>query len=72
MSEVQQAVHCQARPAASRFGYRQGEDALCASMSNTTVVWRGEEKPVCRMHEASYVRWGAEAEAKAREKWGWK
>jgi hypothetical protein len=27
---------------------------------------------VCRMHQATYERWGAEAEQKATELWGWR
>jgi hypothetical protein len=61
---------CQARPAAARRGFR--EDALCASLSNTSVRFRERDVPVCRMHEATYARWGDEAEAKAEELWEWK
>jgi hypothetical protein len=61
---------CQARPAAARRGFR--EDALCASLANTTVRFHGRDVPVCRMHEATYGRWGDEAEAKAEELWEWK
>jgi hypothetical protein len=27
--------------------------------------------PVCRMHEATYERWGASAEEKAADLWKW-
>jgi hypothetical protein len=60
---------CQARPAAARRGFR--EDVLCASLSNTTVRFHGRDVAVCRMHEATYARWGADAERKAAELWEW-
>jgi hypothetical protein len=60
---------CQARPAAARRGFR--EDVLCASLANTTVRFHGRDVAVCRMHEATYGRWGSEAEAKASELWEW-
>jgi hypothetical protein len=62
-------VQCQARPAAARRGFR--EDVLCASLANTTVRFHGRDVPVCRMHEATYGRWGADAEQKANELWEW-
>jgi hypothetical protein len=60
---------CQARPRAARPGYR--EDMLCASSASTTVPFHGIEMPVCRIHDASYTRWGDEAEAHASLHWGW-
>lgn len=60
---------CQARPAAARRGFR--EDALCASRANTTVEFHGRSVPVCRMHEATYERWGSEAGTRAGELWEW-
>ena len=60
---------CQARPAAARRGFR--EDVLCASNANTYVEFRNGRVAVCRMHEATYGRWGDEAEAKAAELWDW-
>jgi hypothetical protein len=60
---------CQARPAAARPAYR--DDMLCASSANCAVSYAGAEIPVCRMHEATYVRWGASAETNARERWDW-
>jgi hypothetical protein len=60
---------CQARPAAARRGFR--EDVLCASNANTYVEFRNARVAVCRMHEATYARWGEEAEAKAAELWDW-
>jgi hypothetical protein len=63
------AVPCQAIPGASRRGWRS--DPLCASTANTAVEFCGRLVPVCRIHAATYARWGAEAEAKARELWSW-
>lgn len=60
---------CQARPAAARRGFRA--DVLCASLANTTVRYHGRDMPVCRMHEATYERWGASAEEKAADLWKW-
>jgi hypothetical protein len=60
---------CQARPAAARRGFR--EDVLCASYANTTVEFRDQLVPVCRMHEATYKRWGKDAECNAAELWEW-
>jgi hypothetical protein len=60
---------CQARPAAARPAYR--EDMLCASLANSSVTFGGADIPVCRMHEATYVRWGDDAEANARARWAW-
>jgi hypothetical protein len=60
---------CQARPAAARRGFR--EDVLCASNANTHVSFRDGQVAVCRMHEATYGRWGGDAEAKAMELWEW-
>jgi hypothetical protein len=60
---------CQARPRAARPGYR--EDMLCASTANTVVLFHGIDVPVCRIHDAKYARWGAEAEAQAVLQWGW-
>jgi hypothetical protein len=63
-------LHCQALPAAARRGFR--EDALCASRAKTHVAFRGGSVAVCRMHEATYQRWGAEAESNAQTLWGWR
>jgi hypothetical protein len=60
---------CQGRPRAARPGYR--EDMLCASSACTTVMFFGSEIPVCRIHEAKYQRWGADAEEQAALQWGW-
>jgi hypothetical protein len=60
---------CQARPAAARRGFR--EDVLCASYANTTVEFRNQLVAVCRMHEATYKRWGKDAECNAAELWEW-
>jgi hypothetical protein len=60
---------CQAIPGAARRGWRT--DRLCASLASTEVEFHGRRVPVCRMHEATYARWGAEAEQKASELWGW-
>jgi hypothetical protein len=60
---------CQARPAAARRGFR--EDVLCASYANTTVEFRDQLVAVCRMHEATYKRWGTHAECNAAELWEW-
>jgi hypothetical protein len=60
---------CQARPAAARRGFR--EDVLCASHANTTVEFRDQLVAVCRMHEATYKRWGKDAECNAAELWEW-
>jgi hypothetical protein len=65
----QQPERCQARPAAARRGFR--EDVLCASNANTKVPFRDGYVAVCRMHEATYARWGDDAEAKAAELWEW-
>jgi hypothetical protein len=63
------SLRCQARPAAARRGFR--EDVLCASLANTAVPYRDGEMVVCRMHEATYARWGDSAEANAAELWKW-
>jgi hypothetical protein len=60
---------CQARPAAARRGFR--EDVLCASNANTVVEFRDQMVAVCRMHEATYRRWGEDAEANAKLLWEW-
>jgi hypothetical protein len=60
---------CQARPAASRHGWR--EDVLCASQANTSVEFHGVAMPVCKIHEKTYARWGDAAEQQAEEAWGW-
>jgi hypothetical protein len=62
-------VRCQARPRAARPAYR--EDMLCASNASTTVLFRGVELPVCRMHAATYARWESEAEWNAAALWAW-
>jgi hypothetical protein len=63
------ASRCQARPRAARAGYR--EDMLCASFASVVVMFHGVEKGVCRTHDASYGRWGADAHAFASLHWGW-
>ena len=60
---------CQAIPGVARRGWRT--DPLCASNASTDVAFSGRLVAVCRMHQATYVRWGAEAEQKATELWGW-
>jgi hypothetical protein len=68
--DPEQAVEpCQAIPGVARRGWRT--DLLCASVANTQVAFRGRQVPVCRIHREMYARWGAEAEARARELWGW-
>jgi hypothetical protein len=68
-TETKPAERCQARPAAARRGFR--EDVLCASNANTVVDFHGRPVAVCRMHEATYTRWGKDAENNAAELWGW-
>jgi hypothetical protein len=63
------ASRCQARPLAARPGYR--EDMLCASEANSVVRYADVDVPVCKMHEATYARWGVSAWANASERWGW-
>jgi hypothetical protein len=65
----EESERCQARPAAARRGFR--EDVLCASLANTVVEFQGQVVAVCRMHEATYKRWGAHAEKNAAELWEW-
>jgi hypothetical protein len=62
-------VSCQAIPGAARRGWRT--DVLCASAANTEVQFHGRAIPVCRIHSRTYERWGAQAEARAGELWGW-
>jgi hypothetical protein len=62
-------TRCQARPRAARPAYR--EDMLCASLASTVVRFHGVEVPVCRIHDAKYARWGADAEAQAELQWAW-
>ena len=62
-------ARCQARPRAARPAYR--EDMLCASSASTVVRFHGVEVPVCRIHDAKYARWGADAEAQAELLWEW-
>jgi hypothetical protein len=68
-TEKPEAERCQARPAAARRGFR--EDVLCASHANTTVEFHNQLIAVCRMHEATYKRWGKHAEENAAELWEW-
>jgi hypothetical protein len=63
------AARCQARPLVVLRGFRT--DLLCASLTSGAVAFLGGEVPVCRIHEKMYLRWGAGAEASAREAWGW-
>ncbi len=35
------------------------------------VSFHGEERPVCRMHQATYARWGDDAETQAEALWEW-
>ena len=60
---------CQAIPGVARRGWRT--DVLCASAANSEVLFDGRLVPVCRIHRATYARWGAEAEQRAIELWGW-
>jgi hypothetical protein len=60
---------CRAIPGAARRGWRA--DVLCASFASTEVDFHGRRVAVCRMHEATYARWGAQAEQRATELWGW-
>jgi hypothetical protein len=69
LAAVDPPLRCQATPAAARRGFR--EDVLCASLANTAVPYQDGEMAVCRMHEATYTRWGASAEANAVELWKW-
>jgi hypothetical protein len=62
-------VACQARPAASRHGWR--DDDLCASMASMIVAFRGVEITVCQIHEKTYARWGADARGNAALLRGW-
>ena len=48
---------CQAIPGAARRGWRT--DVLCASVANTEVTFYGRRVAVCRIHRATYERWGA-------------
>ena len=63
------AFGCQAQPSAARRGYR--EDMRCASGSNCVVRFEAIDVPVCRIHEATFLRWGASAAENARARWGW-
>ena len=70
MTDVESsAPRCQARPRAARVGYR--EDMLCGTATSMSVVFAGECVPVCRIHLAVYLRWGAIGEAEAAGHWGW-
>jgi hypothetical protein len=62
-------LQCLAIPGAARRGWR--EDVLCASLANTEVEFHGRRIAVCRMHEATYARWGEAAETNAAELWEW-
>jgi hypothetical protein len=44
---------------------------LCASNANTVVEFHDHLVAVCRMHEATYKRWGKDAEDNAAELWEW-
>jgi hypothetical protein len=66
---LEAGTRCQATPAAARRGFR--EDALCASLANTSVRFSARDVPVCRIHEATYARWGGDAEERARSLWRW-
>jgi hypothetical protein len=65
----QAAEPCQAIPSVVRRGWRT--DVLCASVANTHVEFHGRQVPVCRIHHDVYARWGADAEQRAIERWGW-
>jgi len=67
--ETDDSRACQAIPGVARRGWRA--DVLCASRASTDVQFQGRPVGVCRMHEATYARWGAKAEARAGELWGW-
>ena len=68
-TDPDEAQPCRAIPSAARRGWRA--DLLCASRAKTEVEFDGRMVPVCRMHEATYVRWGADAEQNAVALWGW-
>lgn len=68
-TQAADATPCLAIPGAARRGWRS--DFLCASLASTGVEFRGRRVAVCRMHEATYDRWGADAEQRAIELWGW-
>jgi hypothetical protein len=63
------AFRCQAQPSAARPGYR--DDMRCASMANSVVRFEAVNIPVCRIHEATFARWGTAGAANARARWGW-
>jgi hypothetical protein len=63
------AFRCQAQPSAARPGYR--EDMRCASMANCVIRFEALDIPVCRIHEATFARWGTAGAANARARWGW-
>jgi hypothetical protein len=63
------AFRCQAQPSAARPGYR--EDMRCASAANCVIRFEALDIPVCRIHEATFARWGASAADNARSRWGW-
>jgi hypothetical protein len=44
---------------------------LCASNANAAVRFGAVLIPVCRMHEATFARWGRDADANAHARWGW-
>jgi hypothetical protein len=66
-ASIRSARAARARPAAVRHGWR--EDALCASVANTSVRFDGRDVPVCHMQRAMYARWGERAEANAKVAW---
>lgn len=67
--ETEPKQGCLAIPGAARRGWRT--DRLCASVANSEVAFCGRLVPVCRIHRTTYERWGADAERKAIELWGW-
>ena len=68
-SMTEAAFRCQAQPSAARPGYR--EDMRCASAANCVIRFEALDVPVCRIHEATFARWGASAADNARVRWGW-
>jgi hypothetical protein len=63
------ALRCQARPKAARPGFR--DDMLCANAGNSVVHFEALDVPVCKLHEATFTRWGLDADDLARTRWGW-
>jgi hypothetical protein len=60
---------CEAMPQAARSGH--DGDGACAANAVTTVRFRGVDVPICRLHAATYARWGDGAEDEAMRAWAW-